>query len=67
MTIGEIAQLITSIATLIGVIRVTTKVNDVHRATDGIVNRLVDKSADLARNEGHAAGVKEGQDDSSNR
>jgi uncharacterized membrane protein len=61
MTIGEIAQLITSIATLIGVIRVTTKVNDVHRATDGIVERLVSSTSDLARNEGHAAGVKEGE------
>ena len=62
MTIGEIAQLITSIATLIGVIRMTTKVEKVHKATDGIVNRLVDKSSDLARNEGHAAGIKEEQE-----
>jgi hypothetical protein len=55
VTVGEIAQLITSIATLIGVLRVTSKVNKVERSTDGIVEKLVNTT----RIEAHAAGVKE--------
>lgn len=55
MTLGEIAQLITSVATLIGVLRVTRKVEDVHRATNGLVTKLVDTTRDGA----FAAGQKD--------
>jgi hypothetical protein len=57
VSLGEIAQLITSIATLIGVLRVTRKVETVHKAT----NSLVDKLVATTRIEAHAAGVKEGE------
>lgn len=60
MSVGEIAQLITSIATLVGVIRVTSKVEGVHKATNSLVDRLVDTT----RSEAHAAGVKEGENQS---
>jgi hypothetical protein len=61
MTWGEAAQLITSVATLIGVLRVTRKVDGVHKATNSLVDRLVKSTAEASQREGHAKGLKEGQ------
>jgi hypothetical protein len=56
-----IASLITSVATLIYVIRMGRKVEVVHKATNSLVNRLVDKAAEAADAEGHARGLEEGR------
>jgi hypothetical protein len=61
MSVGEIAQLITSVATLIGVLRVTRQVTDVHKATNGIVEKLVQSTATASEAEGRAAGLKQGR------
>ena len=65
MTAGEVAQLITSIATLIGVLRVTrkvaqvdTKVETVHAATNSKMDKLLKLTAEASK----AEGVKEEQD-----
>lgn len=55
MTAGEIAQLITSIATLIGVLRVSRKVEDVHKATNSMKDELVA----VTQKEAFAAGQKD--------
>ena len=58
---GDIAQLITSIATLIGVLRVGIKVEVLRNATNGIVERLVQTTAKASSAEGHAHGLTEGR------
>jgi hypothetical protein len=55
---GEVAQLITSIATLIGVLRVTRKVQEVHKATNSIVTQLVETT----KTEAFAAGQQDQKD-----
>jgi hypothetical protein len=57
MSGAEFAQIITSIATLIAVIRTGAKVEEVHKATNSLTDRLVETT----RTEAHAAGLKEGQ------
>jgi len=63
MTVGEVAQLITSIATPIGVLRVTRQVKQVHKATDGIVDKLVKSTAVASEAEGHASGLQQGREE----
>ena len=65
MTWGESAQIITSGATLLGslvtaavAIRSLIRIEEVHKATNSLTDRLVEST----RIEAHAAGVKEGQD-----
>jgi len=65
MTGGEVAQIITSVATLIaacGAILIgwwnSTKIEQVHKATNSLTDRLVETT----KLEAHAAGVKEEQD-----
>jgi hypothetical protein len=55
-TLEGIASLITSIATLVYVVRMDRKVEVVHKATNSLVVGLV-KSA---KREGHAEGLAEG-------
>jgi hypothetical protein len=60
MAWGEAAQMITAIAavgSMLASLRNARKIDQVHQATDGIVERLVTS----AKAEAHAAGVKEGE------
>jgi hypothetical protein len=61
ITLGEIAQLLTSVATLIYVVRMDRKVEVVHKATNSLVSQLVDTTAKAADAEGHARGLEEGR------
>lgn len=60
LTAGELAQLITSIATLIGVLRVTRKVDIIHTATNSMKDELVASTAKASELEGHAKGLAKG-------
>jgi hypothetical protein len=60
MSLAEIAQVLTAIASLIAAIaslRNSRKIKEVHLATNSLVDRLVAST----RLEAHAAGVKEGE------
>ncbi len=65
MTGGEVAQIITSLATLVAACgallvgwRNSTKIEQVHIATNSLTDRLVATT----KSEAHAAGVKEEKD-----
>jgi hypothetical protein len=58
MNLGEVAQLITAVATLIGVVRLGGKVKEVHTAT----NSKMDELLKLTASSSHAAGMKEQKD-----
>ena len=60
ITLGEIAQLLTSVATLIYVVRMGRKVEVVHKATNSLVTQLVNTTAKASDAEGHARGLEEG-------
>jgi hypothetical protein len=61
-TLEGVASLITSVATLVYVIRMDRKVEVVHKATNSLVEGLV-KSA---KREGHAEGLAEGLEERRN-
>jgi hypothetical protein len=61
-TLEGVASLITSIATLIYVIRMGRKVEVVHKATNSLVAGLVTS----AKREGHAEGLAEGLEEGRN-
>ncbi len=65
MTGGEVAQIITSLATLVAAcgavamsFRNSRKIEEVHKATNSLTDRLVETT----KTEAHAAGVKEEKD-----
>lgn len=66
MSGGEIAQIITSLATLAGVIgtiviglRNTRKIDVVHQLTDGVTTKLVNLTASSSKAEGNLEGRAE--------
>jgi len=66
MTGGEVAQIITSLATLIAAVgailiglRNSTKIEQVHKATNSLTDRLVETT----KLEAHAEGLKQGRDE----
>jgi hypothetical protein len=63
ITLGEVAQLITSIATLIYVVKIGRKVEVVHKATNSLVGRLVSTTAAASDAKGHARGLEEGRNE----
>jgi hypothetical protein len=61
-TLEGVASLITSIATLIYVVRVGRKVEVVHKATNSLVEGLITS----AKREGHAEGLAKGLEEGRN-
>jgi hypothetical protein len=61
ISLEGIASLLTSIATLIYVIRMERKVEIVHKATNSLVTQLIDSTAEASDAKGHARGLEEGR------
>jgi hypothetical protein len=57
MNIGEIAQLVTSIATLAVALGIRVGVKQVHESTNGKMDKLLQLTASAS----HAEGLKEGE------
>ena len=60
IALTDLTQLITSIATLVGVLRITVKVETIHRSTNSLMERLIKTTSDASAASGRAEGLVEG-------